>query len=48
MGNHQLQIVDSRRIGMSRVFYVDGRVDLGGFGSKFNIINSPFGDGYFE
>ena len=34
MGNHQLQIVDSRRISMSRVFYVDGRVDLGGFGSK--------------
>ena len=33
MGNHQLQIVDSRIIGMSRVFYVDGRVDLGGFGS---------------
>ena len=22
MGNHQLRIVDSRRIGMSRVFYV--------------------------
>ena len=34
MGNHQLQLVDSRRIGMSRVFYVDGRVDLGGSGSK--------------
>ena len=37
MGNHQLQIVDSRRIGMSRVFYVDGRVDLGGFGSKLQL-----------